>query len=140
MEVPEDLIAPTVRQRTYNYNNFYKSPEIYDETQYMIVKENNARVKYTVPLYGSKEGKRVRNAVDGTYYPFYVGSNESASLFKVTESSGFKGRNHPLMLYFDSPKQYEEHMHVKTKANYQSMKKYYQSNSVSSSASTVIVK
>lgn len=58
-------------------------------------------------------GSRIRNAVTGTYYNAFVGSIEEDLYFKVIDSSGRKGRNYPLMLYYDSPQQYENHHFTK---------------------------
>lgn len=64
----------------------------------------------TIENYGSgSHGTRIRNAVTGAYYSFIVGSADEDLFFKVTDSTGRNGRKDPLMLYYDSPEQYENH-------------------------------
>ena len=66
--------------------------------------------RITIENYGSgSHGKRIRNAVTGVYYNFIVGSADEDIFFKVTDSTGRNGRKEPLMLYYDSPEQYENH-------------------------------
>jgi len=90
-------------------------------------KLNNNYEKYTIPFnniwvdgkfykritiknYGSGcQGSRIINAVTGTKYNIKVGSSEENIFFKVTDATAFNGRNEPLMLYYDSPEQYENH-------------------------------
>ena len=95
-----------------------------------IVNKNNNYVKYTIPFnntwtdgkyysnvlienYGSSclHGKLIRNAVSGSYYNILTGSSDEDLLFKVIDSTGY-GRNkrrEPIMLYYDSPEEYENH-------------------------------
>jgi hypothetical protein len=62
----------------------------------------------TIELYGSgQNGCRIRNAVTGQRYEYIVGSQDEDLFFKVSESTGRYGRKHPLILYYDSPEQYE---------------------------------
>jgi hypothetical protein len=64
----------------------------------------------TIENYGSgSHGTRIRNAVTGSYYDFIVGSSNEDLFFKVIDSSGRNERKDPLMLYYDSPEQYENH-------------------------------
>lgn len=90
-------------------------------------KLNNNYEKYTIPFnkiwidgkfykritiknFGSGgQGTSIINAVTGNKYNIKVGSAEENLFFKVTDSTGFNGRNEPLMLYYDSPEQYENH-------------------------------
>ncbi len=66
--------------------------------------------RITIENYGSgSHGTLIRNAVTGARYNIIVGSNEEDILFKVIEASGRNGRRDPLMLYYDSPEQYENH-------------------------------
>ncbi len=66
--------------------------------------------RITIENYGSgSHGTFIRNAVTGARYNIIVGSNEEDILFKVNEASGRNGRREPLMLYYDSPEQYENH-------------------------------
>jgi len=64
----------------------------------------------TITNYGSgSTGTLIRNAVTGARYNIVVGSAEQDILFKVCEATGHDGRMEPLMLYYDTPEQYEEH-------------------------------
>lgn len=63
--------------------------------------------RITIENYGST-GTQIRNAVTGARYNFIVAGHDDDILFKVTDSTGRKGRE-PLMLYYDSPEQYENH-------------------------------
>lgn len=63
-----------------------------------------------IELYGSGQtGSRIRNAVTGHKYPYVVGSSDEYLFFKVSDSTGRHGRNYPLILFYDSPEQYENH-------------------------------
>ena len=66
--------------------------------------------RITIKNYGSGcQGTYIINAVTGNKYNVKVGSAEENIFFKVTDSTGFNGRNEPLILYYDSPEQYENH-------------------------------
>lgn len=66
--------------------------------------------RITIENYGSgSTGTRIRNAVTGVYYEFIVGSTDENMFFKVIDSTGRNIKTEPLMLYYDSPKQYENH-------------------------------
>ena len=66
--------------------------------------------RITIENYGSgTQNTRIRNAVTGTRYNIMVGSSEQDLLFKVSDSTGRDGRREPLMLFYDSPDQYENH-------------------------------
>jgi len=70
----------------------------------------------TIECYGSGgQGTRIRNAVTGAYYnePCYkVGSLYDDILFKIIDSTALNGRTDPLMLYYDTPEQYERHQYT----------------------------
>ena len=77
------------------FNNIWKG-KFYDR----IIIEN----------YGSgSQGTFIRNAVTGVRYDTVVGSSDEDLFFKVIDSVGRNGTKEPLMLYFDSPEQYENH-------------------------------
>jgi hypothetical protein len=64
----------------------------------------------TIENYGSEStGTLIRNAVTGIRYDIKVGSEYENILFKVTDSTGYNKRKEPLILYYDSPEQYEKH-------------------------------
>jgi hypothetical protein len=62
-------------------------------------------------------GSRIRNAVTGAYYDSIVGTADEDLFFKVVDSTGHKGRKEPLMLYYDSPEQYERHHYTSVSHN-----------------------
>jgi hypothetical protein len=66
--------------------------------------------KVTVELFGSGEtGTKIRNAVTGAKTPFLVGSLNEDLFFKIINATGNKGRKDSLVLFYDSPEQYENH-------------------------------
>jgi hypothetical protein len=66
--------------------------------------------RVTIEKYGSGlHGALIRNAVTGVRYNIIVGSAEQDILFKVTDSTGRGRRMEPLILFYDSPEQYETH-------------------------------
>jgi hypothetical protein len=69
--------------------------------------------KYSyIDLFGSGfSGSKIRNAVTGSYYGhnYIVGSSYEDALFKVVEATGINGRREPLVLFYDTPEQYENH-------------------------------
>jgi hypothetical protein len=70
---------------------------------------NKKQKRVIVRNYGSELYGYVRNAADGSFYNMRVGSREEEQLFKVIVSDGRNGRRDPLLLYYDSPEQYESH-------------------------------
>ena len=97
------------------------------EADYAVKKLDKYYDKYTLPFnqkwtdgkyykrinienYGSAHrGSLIRNAVTGLRYDILVGSKEESTLFKVTDATGYNGRKDPLILFYDSPEQYEKH-------------------------------
>lgn len=64
----------------------------------------------SVENFGSgSRGTLVRNAVTGAKYNIVSGSVDEEILFKVNDSRGRNKRKEPLMLYYDSPEQFENH-------------------------------
>lgn len=71
------------------------------------------RKRLTIESYGSgQQGTLIRNAVTGFKYNSTVGSADEDLFFKVADARGRDGRKEPLMLYYDSPEQYENHHYV----------------------------
>jgi hypothetical protein len=56
-----------------------------------------------------QQGSRIRNAVTGASYPHLVGKTDEDLYFKVIDSTGRYGKNAPLILFYDTPEQYENH-------------------------------
>lgn len=68
------------------------------------------RKHINIEMYGSGEHRTlIRNAVTGARYDILVGCTDEDILFKVTDSTGRNSRREPLMLYYDTPEQYENH-------------------------------
>ena len=70
------------------------------------------RKTVTIENYGSgQQGSRIRNAVTGEKYSHseLVGSKFEDLYFKVIESTGRFNRRDPLILFYDTPDQYENH-------------------------------
>jgi hypothetical protein len=66
--------------------------------------------KITIENYGSgPSGTPIRNAVTGIRTNFIVGSKDEDLFFKVNKTTGNNQRKEPLILYYDSPEQYEKH-------------------------------
>ena len=63
--------------------------------------------KVLIESYGSgQQGDRIKNAVTGERTRFAVGSSDEDLFFKVSDAGR---RNIPLVLFYDSPEQYENH-------------------------------
>ena len=72
----------------------------------------------TVEIYGSgQQGSRIRNAVTGMSCSDLVGSSSEDLYFKVIDSTARHGRNYPLILFYDTPEQYENHQFVTVGTN-----------------------
>lgn len=79
-----------------------------------IWSDGKYRKHITIEMYGSGEYRTlIRNAVTGARYDILVGCTDEDILFKVTDSTGRNSRREPLMLYYDTPEQYENHQLTK---------------------------
>jgi hypothetical protein len=66
--------------------------------------------KVIIELFGSGDtGTKIRNAVTGAKTSYLVGSSNEDLFFKIRDSTGNKGRQESLLLFYDSPEQYENH-------------------------------
>ena len=66
--------------------------------------------KVSIELFGSGEtGSKIRNAATGAKTPYLVGSSNEDLFFKIIDATGNKGRKDSLVLFYDSPEQYENH-------------------------------
>ena len=75
-------------------------------------KDGKYRKTVTIENYGSgQQGSRIRNAVTGEKYSHseLVGSKFEDLYFKVIESTGRFNRRDPLIFFYDTPDQYENH-------------------------------
>lgn len=70
------------------------------------------RLKLNVYVSGNT-GSRIRDAVSGHFYNDFVGSNSSDNYFRVSLATGeITAKNGLNMLYYISPRSYEEHMNT----------------------------
>ena len=74
-----------------------------------VCSDGKFRKVVTVKMYSTPySNARIRDAVTGEHYRYYVGSIDQDLFFKVVMATGeFKGG--PLHLYYSSPEQYESH-------------------------------
>ena len=73
-------------------------------------KDGKFHKKLTIENFGSgQSGTMIRNAVTGMRYTNLVGSSDEDLFFKVIDSSGRNGRKYPMILFYDTPEQYENH-------------------------------
>jgi hypothetical protein len=76
----------------------------------------------TVEMYGSGcIGSRIRNAVSGEYTKFLVGSLEEDLFFKAYDCRGLLGTKEPIMLYYQSPEQYENHLFLELDSDFKEL-------------------
>lgn len=69
--------------------------------------------KVIIEVYGSGDtGTKIRNAVTGSKTPYLVGSSNEDLFFKVVDATGNGGRKDSLILFYDSPEQYENHQFI----------------------------
>jgi hypothetical protein len=124
----------------FEYTNEYLNPNNFDNDEPVekvkptdkyfetVFLKNNHGKRIKVGLFGSGEvGTKIRNAVTGFSYNFNVGNMMEDTLFKVYDSTARRGRREPLVLYYDSPEQFEQHQFtvvpVDTKLKWQT--RYY---------------
>ena len=64
-------------------------------------------------LYGSGDvGSHIRHAITGFRTPHLVGTSDEDLYFVVSDARGLAQNQHPLILFFDSPEQYEKHCYT----------------------------
>ena len=91
----------TTKQLDHNYEKF-------SIPFYKTWKDGKYYKKITIEIYGSGQtGAKIRNAVTSQRYPYIVGSSDEDLFFKISDSTGRQGRKYPLILFYDSPEQYE---------------------------------
>jgi hypothetical protein len=115
----EDLLETTVNQEHYLDDSFNQEQnadrygKLYEKYRlpFNAVGTDGKYYKYvTIENFGTGlHGSQIRNAVTGVYYDYMVGTADEDFLFKVVDSTGRKGKKDPLMLYYDTPEQYERH-------------------------------
>jgi hypothetical protein len=84
--------------------------EKYTKTVNTTWKDGKYYHKVVIENYGSgQQGSKIRNAVTGQRYPYLVGSSNEDLFFKVSDASARNKRKDTLILFYDSPEQYENH-------------------------------
>ncbi len=118
----EDLMEDVVKEDTMDAKNILniKNYEKYTVSFNDYWTDNKYYKRITIENYGTgNQGSKIKNAVTGSYYGnnVTVGSVYEDTFFKVIDSSGRNGRQNPLMLYYDTPQQYENHHFTKVSEN-----------------------
>ena len=69
--------------------------------------------KVVIERFGSKgQGSRIRDAISGIFYTHIIGSKDEDLYFKVHEMNAHN-RKEPLVLFYSSPEEYEDHNFTK---------------------------
>jgi len=90
-------------------NNVYQSNKGF----HLIKRQSKDKKSHNVEIFVSgDQGSTIRNAISGSYYHGHrVGSKQEDLYFKVSISTGELGRE-SVVLFYDTPEQYERHMYV----------------------------
>lgn len=99
----------------YGHYSHHFSPS--DKGHFQVCRSKKHRGQYAIDIYETSyiPETRIRNAVTGNRYrdehpklKYLVGSAQEDLFFKVSFSTGERGRN-PSILFYDSPEQCEKH-------------------------------
>jgi len=111
-----DVVLTSNNKNKISLGEVKKSDTKYDKYNKVIrMKWQDGKYydKVTIELFGSGDtGTKIRNAVTGAKTPYLVGSKNEDLFFKVMDASGNKGRKDSLLLFYDSPEQYENHQFI----------------------------
>ena len=90
-------------------NNVYQSNKGF----HLIKRQSKDKKSHNVEIFVSgDQGSTIRNAISGSYYHGHrVGSKQEDLYFKVSISTSELGRE-SVVLFYDTPEQYERHMYV----------------------------
>ena len=90
-------------------NNVYQSNKGF----HLIKRQSKDKKSHNVEIFVSgDQGSTIRNALSGSYcHGHRVGSKQEDLYFKVSISTGELGRE-SVVLFYDTPEQYERHMYV----------------------------
>jgi hypothetical protein len=117
----EDLSANELQKELLQLQR-YREPGDKNYSKYKVHFPDGHYI--TIENYGSGlSGTFARNAITGEYikvagiHYIIVGSSDEELLFKVTDSSGHNGRKEPLILYYNSPEEYENHHFIDVSPN-----------------------
>jgi hypothetical protein len=101
-------------------NNVKKLDRGYNEIHRRVLQSNGMRKNKKIIMYNSGDvGSHIRNAVTGIYTKDIVGSASEDSYFTTSFATGECPKG-PLILYFDSPEQYERHFYTTLSENIKS--------------------
>ncbi len=104
-----DISLTKSRKIDKPFDNKYEEYTIKNDRE----KYNKKNKDTIVENYGSgQNGTRIRNAVTGQRYPYFVGTKSEDLFFKVSNATGLNGRKDTLILFYDSPEQFENHYHT----------------------------
>ncbi len=80
---------------------------------HLIKRQSKDKKPHNVEVFVSgDQGSTIRNAISGSYYyGDKVGSKQEDLYFKVSISTGELGKE-PVILFYDTPEQYERHMYT----------------------------
>ena len=96
-----------------NTPNMKKNDSKYEKYSIKVSITKNgrqARKNVNIVNYGSgQQGAFIRNAVTGNLYIDLVGSKAEDLYFKVVDSTGRFNRKEPIILFYDTPDQFENH-------------------------------
>lgn len=103
----------------YNFDNNSKVKKImtnvYQSNKglHLIKRQSKDKKQHNVEVFVSgDQGSTIRNAISGSYYyGDKVGSKQEDSYFKVSISTGELGKEQ-VILFYDTPEQYERHMYT----------------------------
>ena len=90
-------------------NNVYQT----NKGIHLVKRQTKDGKRHNVEVFVSgDQGSTIRNAISGSYYyGDRVGTKQEDSYFKVSISTGEFGRD-SVVLFYDSPEQYERHMYT----------------------------
>jgi hypothetical protein len=91
----------------------FKRPITADWCQYYD--EDKTSVLVEVYETNTTPNFKIRDAITGVYYNYRVGSKDENRFYKVCWATGYKGRQSPMVLFFNGPNEFERHMLIKLK-------------------------
>lgn len=104
----------TTEEELFNRGDWVKnqaedSSTVYDYPTKYNREKGSSRFSYFET--NNTHGRHIRNAVNGQYTKHIVGSSDEYLYFSVLIATGESGQT-PDCLFYDSPEQYERHMHA----------------------------
>jgi len=65
-----------------------------------------------IKIYESLNNGKIRNAKSGLYYDYKVGTKDEDRFFSILVSVGNNNEKSGVLLFYNSPEEYEEHFYV----------------------------